>query len=518
MVFNDTGATRSLQLRWRLAPPDGKWQVSGSAPVLLGPAGRQQVRASLALPASSAEVTPASFSLELWDGGQRLFASSQDWKVYGRAALSGRVAGARGRAAVYDPQGETSRLLSGMGIECLPLDPENAPRVLHFLRVAVIGKGAFTPSGPPEAVLQDLKRFAEAGATVLVFEQRTYPATLIPLTLSRHSSSLDFARFVHHPVLTGLESAGLAHWLPDGVVGRRELVKPERGGFLPIVDSGGAHGLETAGLAELRVGQGRIVLCQLDVTSKYGIDPGATRIFRNLLPFASQRSPGSSRPGVFCDDAAAATLDSIGLQYDRLKWPLARSALRRYRTLLIYNLDQGISEPARIQEFVRDGGQVVLHRVTPDSLDLVRRLTGQTFALGPLAAGSVSLDDRSGPAAALSNQELAWFAPIAPEANAAPPLTTEIADYALRQPTVSGVPAKLKLAAPVYHTLPGLLVSSRLGRGLWVIDQVKWDQAGLNHWKGQRYLAYVLTNLGCEFAETAGPAAASEGTSSRSAE
>jgi hypothetical protein len=52
----------------------------------------------------------------------------------------------------------------------------------------------------------------------------------------------------------------------------------------------------------------------------------------------------------------------------------------------------------------------------------------------------------------------------------------------------------------VSHTTPGVLVSLPYGRGLWVIDQVRWDAPGANQDLALRYLNSLVMNLGGEFA------------------
>ena len=498
MAFNDTSAPATLDVRWRLAPADRKWEAAESRRITLEPAGRGRMAARLALPPLSADVTRATFTIEVWEGSQQIFASSQDWWLFGREHLAGAVPGAPAEVAIFDPLGETTERLSELGIKCLALDAENARRYLHFTPLAIVGKGAFGKGGVTEPkVITELGDFVRGGGSLLVFEQERYPADLIPTSLTGRDSTIAFLRYVGHPALAGIEAADLVDWLPSGPLGSNEMRKPDRVGFLPIVDSGGDAGLATAGLSELRVGDGRVVLCQFDVTATIGVDPVATRLFRNLLAYGTTRPARAARTAAFATDEQAAALDTVGLQYDRLAWPLAKGALRPYDTLLICNLDAGISEPARVQEFVRDGGRVLLHHVTPDQADLVRGLTGQPFQPVEMVDGWVLLQDRTGPAAGLSNQEFAWFAPASPTGNATPALTADIAAYALRQASDIAMPLRPPPLGPTYHAVPGVLVSSRLGRGIFVLDQVNWERPGVGESNARRYLATLLTNLGC---------------------
>ena len=286
-VHNDTPSRHSVQLRWRLAPQSGGWEVTGSAPLSLGPGELARVRVALAIPPISEDTAAAVYSLELWEGDRLVFFDSQQWKLYGVSQLIGPVPDAPREVSVYDPGGETARLLDSLGIKCLPITEEAAPPQLHSTSVAVIGEQAFQP-GSDSPLTAALREFVEAGGTLLVFEQTAYPSSLAPVALSEHDSTIAFARRPNHPALRGLDDNDLTHWLPDGVVSRKEIVKPLTGGFTTIVDSGGPQGLFTAGLAELHLGKGRIILCQLDVISKYGVSPPATKLLRNLLVYASK--------------------------------------------------------------------------------------------------------------------------------------------------------------------------------------------------------------------------------------
>jgi hypothetical protein len=69
---------------------------------------------------------------------------------------------------------------------------------------------------------------------------------------------------------------------------------------------------------------------------------------------------------------------------------------------------------------------------------------------------------------------------------------------------ISWTPASLTPTALIFHTEPGLLTSLPEGKGLWVVDQVRWDVPGSNDDKAAHYLGALLTGLGCEFEPEAG--------------
>jgi beta-galactosidase len=636
LVFNDSPQARDLEVRWSLKPEAGSWEASGKQRVSLKPTERAHVTAKLTIPETAQPITPAQFTVEVWEGSKKLFSESHPWKVFSRAAVSPPQQES-GRWAVFDPMGETAQLLARAGVTFTPLTAE--AQLPPGTRVVVIGKNALKKEpggrivvGRQQGFYQQLRDFVARGGTLLVFEQEVYPAALIPLTLSQHDASIAFARGGAHPALGRLNDTDFAHWLPDGVVSRREIVKPTFGGFLPLVDSGGPRGLETAGLAELQLGRGRMILCQLNVTDRIEIEPAAAALVQAMLNYAFTPPSPPAATGVVADDTAAAKLDAVGLRYQRLRTPLASADLGRFGQLIVTDPSRLAGSEQVLRRFVAGGGKVVLHGVTPDNRAIADALLGQSFALQQGCDGHVSLADRLGPAAALSNQDLAWFGPKPNLPFAKAELTPDLADYTLGAATrLTGAPVRLEAEAmhpqnaswprlpgdgggeavdmydnggmtglltvptaglyafaihargtpaagaypratlvlddkpfgsvsagadwqtlsmvgevpagphtlkvifandlftgaedrnlqldwveliPVervatglrFHTEPGVLASSREGKGVWVIDQVRWDRAGSNGDRAARYLSTMLTNLGCEFALESGEA------------
>ena len=663
MVFNDSPRARDLEVRWRLKAEVGAWETSGSERLSLSPTERAHVTAKLTVPAIERAVVPAQFTVEVWEGKEKLFSESHPWKVFRRGDVL-HAAGTAQSLAVYDPVGKTAQMLRKLGCALTALTPENATKALARARVVAVGKGAFAREaggrivvGRKDGFSEQLRRFVERGGTLVVFEQEVYPGQLIPLTLSDYGATIAFVRDRSHAILRGLDDTDLAHWLPDGLVARREIVKPTHGGFRTLVDSGGERGLETAGLAELRLGRGRMILCQLNVSDRVEVEPSgvaltgepaAAAVVQHMLRDAATSEQPTGLTAVMASDAAAAkrahspsgecaVLDAIGLRYQRITSPLRESDLRRFGQLIVADPTQLAGSEEAVRRFVSEGGKVVLHNISPAGVSTVERLLRQPIVLQKGAQGHVSLTDRSGPAAALTAQDLAWFGAKPAAAYAVPELTSELADATLVQPhrpagppvrieaetmQVSGAvaqrlpldggdlpaggqagmvamlsngdlaggvtipkagayavvvrargtpaagafarltlladdrplgsaattadwqdlvvvgdlpagPQTLKLVfandlvtgaedrnvwvdwvevTPIvrvpttlrFHTEPGVLVSLPEGKGLWVIDQVRWDRDGGNGDKAARYLATLLTNLGCEFEAESG--------------
>jgi len=105
----------------------------------------------------------------------------------------------------------------------------------------------------------------------------------------------DYRKDDEYGVLSGSSSKGFfgeneyAHWSSNGTVAAFHFRKPQTGRFRSLLSSG--FDLLYSPLTELELGRGRILLCQLDVTNRYGRDPVATLVVNRLLEYAGTREP-----------------------------------------------------------------------------------------------------------------------------------------------------------------------------------------------------------------------------------
>ena len=196
----------------------------------------------------------------------------------------------------------------------------------------IVGQGAFAAS-PLEG---DLPPVAEA----IVFEQPTNSLRRFVMTAPSYRDA--FANVDGSPYLAGLDDKDLANWrgssdtvpafvLSDehsphyprskwkcgngGIVAGCVIRRPSRGNFRTVVSCG--FNLESAALLEERRGSGRTIWCQMDVTSRYGKDPAATRLVDNLLseiasPREKRAKPGSAQVYWLGDAKDAQSLALVG--------------------------------------------------------------------------------------------------------------------------------------------------------------------------------------------------------------
>ena len=236
------------------------------------------------------------------------------------------------KIAVFDPKGETAKLLAGMEIKTQPVE---AGADLTGYDVLVVGKGALTPEGPGP----DVRRVRD-GLKVIVFEQTSEVLEKrFGFRVTEYGLRQVFKRVPDHPILAGLDTENLRDWRGEATIlpprlkyatsrtfggpavkwcdievphvwrcGNRGNVasvlieKPARGDFLPILDGG--YSLQYSPLLEYREGQGLVLFCQVDVTGRTEQDPAAETLARNLVQYVSGWKPGPRRQALYAGDPA----------------------------------------------------------------------------------------------------------------------------------------------------------------------------------------------------------------------
>ena len=228
------------------------------------------------------------------------------------------------KMALFDPKGETARLLTAMGVRHQPVE---ASADLAAYDVLIVGKAALAAEGPAP----DVARVRD-GLRVLVFEQTADALEKrLGFRVAQYGLRNVFRRVPDHPALAGLADEHLRDWrgeatlLPPrlryghsskyggvpvvrwcglevtrlwrcgnrGSVASVLIEKPPVGDFLPIVDGG--FSLQYSPLLEFREGKGMVLFCQMDVTGRTDEDPAARRLVHNLLSYLSDRSDRSDR-------------------------------------------------------------------------------------------------------------------------------------------------------------------------------------------------------------------------------
>lgn len=399
-----------------------------------------------------------------------------------------------GPVAVVDPEGLTSRMLSGLGYAIRPWDGGPAGLV-------IVGRHALARD--PD-VAGRLETFVRGGGRALVLAQdpdwitralgwrvcpkvarRVFPVPSAAANSPLHGltggdlrdwtgeSTLIEARPEYvGEYLRGNEReqpyAGW-HWGNRGGVSSAAIEKPHRSGWRPLLEC--EFDLAYTPLMELDYGRGRMTLCTLDLEDHVAADPAARRVAQSVIDgtLRASLSPRLEKVAYLGDATGAAWLDGIGLSYER------SSTLDAKAGLVLVGADAEIDSAALTAYLERGGRAFFLPRAQADTwLGGRLRLASTNFA------GTLSVPAWP-EARGLSASDLRWRS--YPDA---PPWILEDG---------------MEIAAA------GLIGRKSVGKGVAVFCQIDPDafQADektyfrYTRWRATRAVAQLLANLGASF-------------------
>jgi hypothetical protein len=235
------------------------------------------------------------------------------------------------KMALFDPAGQTTRLLAALGVSCQPVD---AATDLSGFKELIIGRNALTLAGPAP----QLQR-VRAGLKVVVFEQTAEVLEQrLGFRVEEYGLRQVWPRVPDSPLVAGLAPENLHDWrgastlLPPtldytlnprfngaptvrwcgldvtrlwrrgnwGNVASVLIEKPPRGNFMPILDGG--YALQYSPLLEYREGSGLVLFCQLDVTGRTENEPAAQQLVGNLLRYVDNWRPTPQRTVLYAGE------------------------------------------------------------------------------------------------------------------------------------------------------------------------------------------------------------------------
>ena len=301
-LVNDTPAAQHVTWSWVLEE-DGKRL-----------AGKTQTTK-----VARSEIKPVSFEMQLPRARRRRqltllltarageFASkdSVDITVYPAEAVATPVV-PKTRIALYDPAGKTAGVLDKMGIRYRKIDTLARGLKPGKDKVLIVGCDSADASLKetvmdiaPINVIEHIQKFTASGGTVVVFEQgretygnlhQIFPGVVAP-PLERHVSyhPCSFADVAApgHPIFKGLGKA-ISLWKGEfGRIAEFHYPRPFGTTATPLLFSWKWG----TSLIEGIHGKGRYLLCQTNLTTRYGSDPEATILMHNLLGYALSPPP-----------------------------------------------------------------------------------------------------------------------------------------------------------------------------------------------------------------------------------
>ena len=344
IVSNNSRATVTCDCEWSLGLPG---VLAGRNRVSVPTGQLERVPVSFALPATLAPgkyALRATVTFSTGEAQQDSFAIDVLRRPPDPVAASGadaRPSAAITRIALFDPKGETRKLLDTIGVACRSID---ANADLSAYDTLIVGKSALTVDGPAPSIVR-----VRDGLKVIVFEQAARVLEKrLGFRVQEYGLRQVFPRLPDHPLLAGIAAEQLHDWRGEATIlppkleyekrprygptvkwcdilvtrvwrcGNRGNVasvlieKPARGNFLPILDGG--FSLQYSPLLQYHEGHGLVLFCQLDLTGRTEADPAAESLARNILQYVSNWQPAPSRKAFYAGESAGLShLQSAGI-------------------------------------------------------------------------------------------------------------------------------------------------------------------------------------------------------------
>lgn len=351
VIVNDRTTAQNLRFRWEFSV-GGKTISSGTPETKIDAGGILKLPIRLTAP-EVAERSEGVLKLEVYRDG---FAESSDQLAIQIFPKHRPPEFRNISAGLYDPAGKTAAMLRKAGF---PFRIVSTLEEAEKCQLLIIGQNALGDQVPEFLKQLESGEFIRRGCNILIFEQKA--CNLGNFVFESPSYRNAFIRRPDSLLVQGLKDEDFSNWrgksdtvpafvLSDentphyprskwkcgngGIVAGNVIRKPTYGNFSTIVDCG--FNLMFAALMELRMGHGQILFCQLDVTSRYGKDPVATRLVDNMLTVMGRPSrPLLPQRVAYLGDAKnEAILKRMGMEYDNLNGCVP-SALRNYQVILL---------------------------------------------------------------------------------------------------------------------------------------------------------------------------------------
>jgi beta-galactosidase len=278
----------------------------------------------------------------------------------------------KGVVSVFDPVGETTAFLKGLGYT---VQPWKGGAVAGG--TLVIGRKVLSNKNVLPASIQG---FVQNGGRLLVMAQEPrWMDYALGLRTAPHVARRVYRIDTKHPAVNDLDDTDLQDWNGTskltqayprhagydwtpafgwkwgnrGGVSSAPLEKPHRTSWRPILET--EFDMAYSPLMEMEVGKGRITLCTLDLEDHAGIDPAANTLAKQLLQYVRTApiAAKANRVIYIGGDSGAKTLDNLGVNYTRA------TAIDGAAQLIIIGEGAGIND-ADLRGFATKGGKILV--------------------------------------------------------------------------------------------------------------------------------------------------------------
>lgn len=296
------------------------------------------------------------------------------FQIYSRDVFGDSVTSAR--LASFDPSGQSAEMFARMGLHperVTELDKVPPCDLLILGRKALESVKDFRwlkslPSGVPVLILEQTDKSLERiGFRTFPMRSRQAHNLLQPSSLTQGVEDAELKNWRISPTLLPSGTAALRdgynyHNGYVGTVASVTIETPTRGNFSPHLQNG--FDLRETALLETKYQGHPILFCQLSLPDGVGIDPVATRLFKNIVTNLVARRAENLSPLIILGnketESLARELGALGVEA-----ALSASANR------VALIDIVPSETKSLSHWVQAGGTALL---MPQELDIYRKL------------------------------------------------------------------------------------------------------------------------------------------------
>ena len=471
-LFNDTLFDLPKALfRWQLLD-GGKVIAEGKETLKMSSGSHIERTLTLPLPKVQSRKT-LNLRLELEASGVARFREIFQIEVFPKVSLTLPT-----NLALYDPHGKLEPLLGaqrGNFVRLSHLTDWDGKSVLVIGPETLKGQKAseFIVGASDENAMW-LARKVQEGGRVLVVEQTDEASGLLPVQLSKQSSTMAFPHFPHHPITKGLSAEDLRWWRGDHIVSHYEPIRPHCAGMLPLVVTGSGTGVSHAPVVEVRQGNGVWLICQLKVVSKFETEPMARLMLQRMLNYIASYEPPKGAVVCFGPTSLRENLDRLRVDWEPLRsWD--ELVYPKVRVLVLQSDGETIVRNiAKVRSFLNSGGTIVWHRPNQTDFEKVKVALNLPLTMQPYKGAALRAEGEGELLNALFREDLYWLGPVSgPEWEPAP-LAMDMAE-ATFMPELTLASAK-KFEAEVNARLEGQGVGVQdEGIYFWTNGRVHWQ-------------------------------------------
>lgn len=303
--------------------------------------------------------------------------------------------------ALLDRSGKVGGFLKQADVRYRVIDSlESTGRMSGLL---IVGPDSLTRA---EALGQDLLAFAARGGRVIVLEQDNPVAggnLSTSLQMTNHFGGYAHPQALGTDLFRELGADDLTDWAGDHPTYKNVYEKPTQGAR-SLVECGPL--LPYSALVEMATGKGIIVLCQLRVGSKLGVDPAADILFGNMLLHYADYRPSTALAAVYspANRLLEKKITEAGVLHEAASDIESALEVGRYKVAIVDATARNIAtlndSKVKADAFQRAGGWIMLCNVRPESIDGFNKLARTNHLLRPFRLERVHTLDTDTPLAA----------------------------------------------------------------------------------------------------------------------